>query len=538
MRRRTHRCRGCVVPLGGCGSPSSSCGRCLARGVRTLRRSRSCRRQGLSRGCASPRAAAAVARSGSTSREIDLEGQRGDRHRLPDKRTAHSRRPEPPARRRQRDGDAPPARGRRRLMDVETGNVLVYASHIEKGPKRDLAVEATAPAASVFKIITGTSLVETCGPDARQKECYSGGEQRTHRAGPRPRSEARQVVHDPRRRDGTQHQHRLRAPGRSRTSSRRSSRRRRSRSASASAAALRRRRPAERAAASPRISSASRVRPPGSGTRRSRRSTPPGLERDDRARRRAGAARARDGHRRRRQGRRGARRPRLTQKRVMKPDDRASRHDDDGDDRQRRHVLPRVPRHEGHARFLPGVSVAGKTGTLTDATSQRFYTWFTGFAPSKPSSFAEARKTATSRPSRARSRSASSSSTIRSGRSRRTSSRARCCAPTSPAQNVPGVTPPRDDRSEQRRSASARRGPLGDVDDARDEAAPAARLVVCGAADEELALHADESLRAARRGAASRADGLELGHVLGDAHERGHRAERLAAVVLIEARRR
>src|SRR5262249_45764278 len=41
------------------------------------------------------------------------------------------------------------------VMDVETGKVLVYASHVEKGPKRDLAVEATAPAASVFKIVTG-----------------------------------------------------------------------------------------------------------------------------------------------------------------------------------------------------------------------------------------------------------------------------------------------------------------------------------------------------------------------------------------------
>jgi membrane peptidoglycan carboxypeptidase len=34
--------------------------------------------------------------------------------------------------------------------------------------------------------------------------------------------------------------------------------------------------------------------------------------------------------------------------------------------------------------FLPNVGVAGKTGTLTDATNGRFYTWFTGFAPSHP----------------------------------------------------------------------------------------------------------------------------------------------------------
>ena len=64
------------------------------------------------------------------------------------------------------------------MMDVETGKVLVYASHIEKGPKRDLVVEATAPAASVFKIVTGTSLVENANLQPDEKECYSGGEQR------------------------------------------------------------------------------------------------------------------------------------------------------------------------------------------------------------------------------------------------------------------------------------------------------------------------------------------------------------------------
>jgi peptidoglycan glycosyltransferase len=64
------------------------------------------------------------------------------------------------------------------LMDVQTGKILVYASHVEKGPPRDLAVEATAPAASVFKIITASALVEQAGATADQRECYSGGEQR------------------------------------------------------------------------------------------------------------------------------------------------------------------------------------------------------------------------------------------------------------------------------------------------------------------------------------------------------------------------
>lgn len=66
------------------------------------------------------------------------------------------------------------------LMEVATGNVLVYASHVEKGPWRDLAVEATAPAASVFKVVTGSSLVENAGLSPEQRACYSGGEQRLH----------------------------------------------------------------------------------------------------------------------------------------------------------------------------------------------------------------------------------------------------------------------------------------------------------------------------------------------------------------------
>lgn len=64
------------------------------------------------------------------------------------------------------------------LMDVETGRILVYASHVEGAPQRDLCIEATAPAASVFKIVTGSALVETSGLTAEQRECYSGGEQK------------------------------------------------------------------------------------------------------------------------------------------------------------------------------------------------------------------------------------------------------------------------------------------------------------------------------------------------------------------------
>lgn len=61
------------------------------------------------------------------------------------------------------------------MTDVKTGKVLVWANIVEDGPMRDIAAEATAPSASVFKIITATALVEHgLGPNTKQ--CYSGGE--------------------------------------------------------------------------------------------------------------------------------------------------------------------------------------------------------------------------------------------------------------------------------------------------------------------------------------------------------------------------
>lgn len=61
------------------------------------------------------------------------------------------------------------------MTDIKTGKVLVWAGVVEDGPMRDIPAEATAPSASVFKIITGTTLVENgYGPNTRQ--CYSGGE--------------------------------------------------------------------------------------------------------------------------------------------------------------------------------------------------------------------------------------------------------------------------------------------------------------------------------------------------------------------------
>ena len=61
------------------------------------------------------------------------------------------------------------------MIDPATGHVLVYASYIDKASPRDLCAEATAPSASVFKIITGAALVEDAHLGADSKECYSGG---------------------------------------------------------------------------------------------------------------------------------------------------------------------------------------------------------------------------------------------------------------------------------------------------------------------------------------------------------------------------
>ena len=64
------------------------------------------------------------------------------------------------------------------LMDAATGRLLVYASHVDKGPARDLCVEATAPSASVFKIVTAAALIEDAHLEPDTKQCYSGGESR------------------------------------------------------------------------------------------------------------------------------------------------------------------------------------------------------------------------------------------------------------------------------------------------------------------------------------------------------------------------
>src|SRR2546423_11519735 len=60
------------------------------------------------------------------------------------------------------------------MMDPDTGAILAYASRSEqsRGAARDLAIEATAPSASVFKLVTASALVEKDGATPQTRECF------------------------------------------------------------------------------------------------------------------------------------------------------------------------------------------------------------------------------------------------------------------------------------------------------------------------------------------------------------------------------
>ncbi|GAB4213985.1 MAG: penicillin-binding transpeptidase domain-containing protein [Sandaracinaceae bacterium] len=63
-------------------------------------------------------------------------------------------------------------------LDPSTGRVLAYVSHRGRdSAAADLARDAGAPAASVFKIITGAALLES-GVRSTTRVCYHGGESR------------------------------------------------------------------------------------------------------------------------------------------------------------------------------------------------------------------------------------------------------------------------------------------------------------------------------------------------------------------------
>ncbi|AKT36620.1 uncharacterized protein CMC5_007400 [Chondromyces crocatus] len=61
------------------------------------------------------------------------------------------------------------------MTDIRTGDVLAWASYVDEGKLHDIASEATAPSASVFKVVTGAALIEA-GLTPSTKQCYSGGE--------------------------------------------------------------------------------------------------------------------------------------------------------------------------------------------------------------------------------------------------------------------------------------------------------------------------------------------------------------------------
>ena len=61
------------------------------------------------------------------------------------------------------------------LMNVKSGELLVYASHVRNGEAFDVNARAEAPAASIFKLVTAAALLEKPGIGAQTEQCYRGG---------------------------------------------------------------------------------------------------------------------------------------------------------------------------------------------------------------------------------------------------------------------------------------------------------------------------------------------------------------------------
>lgn len=69
------------------------------------------------------------------------------------------------------------------MIEPSTGKVIAYASRENGGgAAKDLNVEAFAPSASVFKVVTGAALVQVANVSPELKLCYSGGENRVNAA--------------------------------------------------------------------------------------------------------------------------------------------------------------------------------------------------------------------------------------------------------------------------------------------------------------------------------------------------------------------
>jgi penicillin-binding protein A len=67
------------------------------------------------------------------------------------------------------------------LLDPKTGRVLAMAEHVEKGPRTHIALQPIAPAASVFKIVTSAALLEK-GMSPDDEVCFHGGRHRIQKA--------------------------------------------------------------------------------------------------------------------------------------------------------------------------------------------------------------------------------------------------------------------------------------------------------------------------------------------------------------------
>ena len=60
-------------------------------------------------------------------------------------------------------------------LNPKTGEVIAYASHVQEGPRFDVNLSAEPPAASVFKVVTSAALLEKAQLTAETEHCYRGG---------------------------------------------------------------------------------------------------------------------------------------------------------------------------------------------------------------------------------------------------------------------------------------------------------------------------------------------------------------------------
>jgi cell division protein FtsI/penicillin-binding protein 2 len=266
------------------------------------------------------------------------------------------------------------------LMDVATGRLLVYASHVDKGTPRDLCSEATAPSASVFKVVTAAALVEDAHLAAETKQCYSGGEQRISSV---------DLVDDPQRDRWCT----TLAGAMGRSINTVFARLARQHLSPGQLDAMARRFGYGQPLSFDVPVQPSALHVPAEPLEFARtaagfwNTTLSPLEAAE-----ISATVAREGE---------AVRPSVVDRVVSgdtpiwsAPDAPPTRHVVARETALQLTVMMEQTVAEGTswrafhdargAAFLPGISVAGKTGTLTDAETKRYYTWFTGFAPSRP----------------------------------------------------------------------------------------------------------------------------------------------------------